>query len=280
MKRRFSIPKDFEKKVVLSQIMQAEAILYGVEHWRRQRNDFHCMGSLYWQLNDCWPVASWSSLDYFNRWKALHYFAKRFYKSLFPSVEEEKNEVNFWVTNDLRIKKDIIYSWRILNSEGKIILKGFYETAINPCCSKKVGTINSESLKNIEHDLQKHVIFFDLEEVMEKSGKIHQEFRLFKDPKNFPLKNPELSISFRNDEENKALLADIPVEIKTRNIALYVFMESDLVDFIASDNYFSLEPNQVKQITISNIKLLNEMNQLSRNQIQESFRISSLYNLI
>ena len=79
MKRRFLIPKEFEKQVVLSQITQAEAMEYGVEHWHRNRTNFHCMGALYWQLNDCWPVASWSSIDYYGRWKALHYFAKRFF---------------------------------------------------------------------------------------------------------------------------------------------------------------------------------------------------------
>ncbi|MFW9937812.1 MAG: glycoside hydrolase family 2 protein, partial [Candidatus Thorarchaeota archaeon] len=121
MKRRFSIPKKFESKIILSQITQAEAIEYGVEHWRRNRNNNHCMGALFWQLNDCWPVASWSSIDYYGRWKALHYFAKKFYKPLFPSVNESKKKIEFWITNDLKIMCEIILEWKIWNSESKLL---------------------------------------------------------------------------------------------------------------------------------------------------------------
>ena len=83
MKRRFLVPKKFENQVVLSQITHGEAMEYGIEHWRRNRDEFHCMGSLYWQLNDCWPVASWSSLDYYGRWKALHYITSSAFPSFF-----------------------------------------------------------------------------------------------------------------------------------------------------------------------------------------------------
>ena len=76
----FRLPKDFESLVYLSLVLQAEGIRYGVEHWRRHPR--RVSGILYWQLNDCWPVASWSSLDYFGRWKALHYAARRFYAPL------------------------------------------------------------------------------------------------------------------------------------------------------------------------------------------------------
>ena len=73
----FRLPKDFESLVYLSLVLQAEGIRYGVEHWRRHPR--RVSGILYWQLNDCWPVASWASLDYFGRWKALHYAARRFF---------------------------------------------------------------------------------------------------------------------------------------------------------------------------------------------------------
>ena len=76
----FRLPQEFSSLVYLSMVLQAEGIRYGVEHWRRQRD--RVAGTLYWQLNDCWPVASWSSLDYFGRWKALHYAARRFYAPL------------------------------------------------------------------------------------------------------------------------------------------------------------------------------------------------------
>ncbi len=82
-------PTDFETLLYASQLLQAEAIRYGVEHFRRNRNDDRCMGAIYWQLNDNWPVASWASVDYFGRWKALQYFAKRFFAPVLVSCEED-----------------------------------------------------------------------------------------------------------------------------------------------------------------------------------------------
>ena len=76
MSQMYLYPESLELLVYVSQLLQAEAIRYGVEHFRRNRG--RCMGCVYWQLNDCWPVASWSSIDYYGRWKAPHYFAKRF----------------------------------------------------------------------------------------------------------------------------------------------------------------------------------------------------------
>ncbi|MHA1726021.1 MAG: glycosyl hydrolase 2 galactose-binding domain-containing protein [Promethearchaeota archaeon] len=283
MKRRFLITENFEYQVWLSQIMQAEAIEYGVEHWRRQRNEFHCMGSLYWQLNDCWPVCSWSSLDYFNRWKALHYFAKRFYAPLFPSVEESKNELSFWATNDLNEEKNILYSWKILNHEGKVLMKGKFNTTIGPCCSLKLSSVDSETLQLISNNPQNYIIFYELNVEQEirknENDNVISGFRLLTAPKKFPIKNPELFITFLGEHENKALLDEFILEISSKNIALYVFIESDLIDFIASDNFFSLEPNKKKIVKIDYIKPLKNVKINSREEIKKSFIMRSLFDL-
>jgi len=86
MTDHFRLPRDFESLIYLTQLLQAEAVRIGVEHWRRNRH--RTSGTLYWQLNDCWPVASWASLDYFGRWKALHYAARRFHAPVLLSAEE------------------------------------------------------------------------------------------------------------------------------------------------------------------------------------------------
>ena len=80
----FRYPKDFESLLYVTQVLQAVAIKSGVEHWRRNRG--RCMGTLYWQINDNWSVASWSSIDYYGRWKALHYMACRFYEPVAGSI--------------------------------------------------------------------------------------------------------------------------------------------------------------------------------------------------
>ncbi len=96
----FRLPKDFESLVYLSLVLQAEGIRYGVEHWRRHPR--RVSGILYWQLNDCWPVASWSSLDYFLRWKALHYAARKFYAPVLLSIEDNPAAMDVHVTNETR----------------------------------------------------------------------------------------------------------------------------------------------------------------------------------
>jgi beta-galactosidase/beta-glucuronidase len=92
MLREYPAPKDFESFLYVSQVLQAEGIKVGAEHLRRimPRN----MGSLYWQLDDCWPVASWSSIDYYGRWKALQYYSKRFYAPVLVSPYVEADNLN------------------------------------------------------------------------------------------------------------------------------------------------------------------------------------------
>lgn len=93
------VPKDFDHFLLLSQVLQAEGIKIGAEHFRQIRP--RCMGSLYWQINDCWPVASWSSIDYFGRWKALHYYAKRFYAQILFAPRLENGIYQFYIVSDV-----------------------------------------------------------------------------------------------------------------------------------------------------------------------------------
>ena len=87
LSQNYLYPNSLDAFVYASQLLQAQAIQYGVEHWRRHRG--RCMGAVVWQLNDCWPVVSWSSIDYYGRWKALHYYEKRFFAPVLLSCEEE-----------------------------------------------------------------------------------------------------------------------------------------------------------------------------------------------
>ncbi|HWN08646.1 MAG TPA: glycoside hydrolase family 2 protein [Pyrinomonadaceae bacterium] len=98
MLREYPEPKDFESFLYVSQVLQAEGIKIGAEHLRRIMP--HNMGSLYWQLNDTWPAASWSSMDYTGRWKALQYYARRFYSDILVSAREENGNINVFVVSD------------------------------------------------------------------------------------------------------------------------------------------------------------------------------------
>ncbi|MCI0494645.1 glycoside hydrolase family 2 protein, partial [candidate division KSB1 bacterium] len=91
-------PKDFESLLYVGQVLQAEGIKSAIEAHRRKMP--YCMGSLYWQLNDCWPVASWSSTDYYGRWKALHYFARKAYEDVLLSPIVENDMVQVFIVSD------------------------------------------------------------------------------------------------------------------------------------------------------------------------------------
>jgi beta-mannosidase len=277
MQKRFSIPNKFENQIIVSQLTQAEAIEYGVEHWRRNRNEYHCMGSLYWQLNDCWPVVSWSSIDYYGRWKALHYLAKRFYQPVFPSVKESKEDLEFWVTNDLKTTREITLEWRIYNSENKLLLEGSYDSKIKPCCSVCLEEIKLKDKKEITNNLQNTIIFYNLRDKQSNQKYHFSGYRLFDAPKRFNIEKPEFSLDLITLSED---LDHLELKIKTNRIAIYVFVDSNIFDFIASDNFFSMEPNETKIISLNHIKFIDSEKKYTKEEISNNIKINSLFDLI
>ena len=98
MERDYKIPAGFESYLYTSQVLQAEGIRSGIEAHRRAKP--YCMGTLYWQLNDCWPAVSWSGIDYFGRWKALHYHVKKAYKKILVSMTEDNGILRVYIVSD------------------------------------------------------------------------------------------------------------------------------------------------------------------------------------
>ncbi len=138
----FPMPKDSTALLWLSQIQQGLAITYAVEHWRQ--NMQRCRGALYWQLNDCWPTASWSSIDYFHRWKALHFMTKRFFAPLMISGVEDANAgtVNVFVANDHQQTQHAELRWTVGTTDGNTIDSGIKSIRIGADRSRTVCTIN------------------------------------------------------------------------------------------------------------------------------------------
>ncbi|NLY51645.1 MAG: glycoside hydrolase family 2 protein [Firmicutes bacterium] len=119
MTRYFRVPEGFENFIFLSQVQQGLAIKMGVEYWRHLQPT--CMGTLYWQLNDVWPVCSWSSLEYSGRWKLLHYMAKRFYGPVIVTAFQNKeDELEIWVVNDQHQAQTVQVILQIWDFAGKI----------------------------------------------------------------------------------------------------------------------------------------------------------------
>ncbi len=266
-KRRFKVPKNFEKMVFLSQITQGDAIEYGVEHWRRNRVNNRCGGALYWQLNDCWPVASWSSIDYFIRWKALHYFAKRFFMPLFPSVEESKKDVKIYITNDSIKKKDGILEWRISDVNGFNFVKKSQEFSVLPCTTIKLDELKIKNIKGLQQKIQDCIIIYKLFDM--ENRLLYKGFRLFGNPKKIHLKDPKIEWKLKDIGKNK-----FEMSLSAKEIALYVIINSNKYDFKLSDNFFLLDKNEIYNIIIKTDKDISEKDLIN------SISVISLYDLM
>ena len=119
MLRDYAEPKDFPSFLYASQVLQAEGIKLGAEHLRRIRPQN--MGSLFWQLNDCWPVASWSSIDYYGRWKALQFYARRFYSPLLVSPHVEDGALAVYVVSDKTTPQQAELRLRLIAFTGSVL---------------------------------------------------------------------------------------------------------------------------------------------------------------
>ena len=134
MLKDYPEPKDFASFLYASQVLQAEGIKIGAEHHRRDRP--RTMGSLYWQLNDCWPVTSWSSIDYYGNWKALQYYARRFYSPLLISPHVEDDYFTVYVVSDKTMPVHTDLRVRIMTFDGKVISQHAQSMRIDPLSSK------------------------------------------------------------------------------------------------------------------------------------------------
>jgi len=224
----FRMPKDFPALVYLSLVLQAEGIRYGVEHWRRNRD--RVSGTLIWQLNDCWPVASWASLDYFGRWKALHYAAKRFYAPLLLSVAEQGKTMDVHVTSDLVQPVDVLIRWRLETLDGKRLSSGEHNLRAMALADTRVGSYDLSPFVSFMN--QRKVVF--VVEMWQADQLRAQTVTPFVSNKHLELRKPGLKVQAR--VEGQSLLMDV----FARHLARFVELSIDDTDAVFSDNYFDI----------------------------------------
>ena len=233
----FRYPNSFDNLLYASQLLQAEAIRYGVEHWRRNRG--RCMGAIIWQLNDIWPVASWSSIDYYGRWKALHYAAKRFFAPIMISAEEEgelsqnpkineyrttpiERSVRLNVANETMQDVTGVVHWALRTADASIVREGC-ETVTVPALS----ALWLDKLTFDDATLTGHYVSFDFT----VNGEIVSEgTAIFCAPKHFDFIDPQLTAETDGDE----------IVVRAGAFARQVWIESDDPDLLLSDNAFDM----------------------------------------
>jgi beta-mannosidase len=247
--RYFGQPKDFESFLYASQVMQAEAIKMGAEHLRRSRP--RTMGSLYWQLNDCWPVASWASIDYYGRWKALQYYARRFYNDLLVSPNEENSALQIYVVSDRQQVQPAQLRVRLLDLTGKVLEEKSVDIQVKPLASDVYLSLPTTQ---ILAQRQRDHVFIDAELLV--AGKVvSRNLYFFGKMKDIPLPQPDI----KADIESAG--AGYRVTLQSSLLARDLYLSFGDVDAKFSDNYVDLLPGESAQIEVTSRASLTELKQ-------------------
>lgn len=254
----FPMPTGFENTLWMSQMLQGMAITYAVEHWRR--NVPRCMGAIYWQLNDCWPVASWASIDYFGRWKAQHYMAKRFFAPVMVSAVEDsvKEDVEIHISSDLLKKAKGKLVWTLTDVTGKVLDKGSGTVDIPVNISRKIKTVK---LSSFVKKYGKHNLMLWLELYRGKEL-VSANFASFVKPKSMDLEDPKISSSVSGKDY------EFTVKLKAAKVAMFAFLELSKTDAVFSDNFFHIRPGKEFEITISTRKKISRKEFISQLKIK------------
>lgn len=251
LQQTYRYPTEFTTLLYASQLLQADAIRYGVEHFRRNRG--RCMGAVYWQLNDCWPVVSWSSIDYGGRWKALHYYAKRFFAPVMISCREEgwmtqeanmnrqhftfEKSIRLNVANETLEDKKIKVCWQLRNQKAEILHLEEQEITV-----PALSAVWMEKTELPHADVFTQYVSFQAIEVKdgeEKAQVLSEGTVIFSYPKYFRYEDPCLTWE---KEGNK-------IRVTASSYAKSVEILNEEEDLVLSDNYFDLN-GDTKEVEI------------------------------
>ena len=251
LQQTYRYPTEFTTLLYASQLLQADAIRYGVEHFRRNRG--RCMGAVYWQLNDCWPVVSWSSIDYGGRWKALHYYAKRFFAPVMISCREEgwmtqeanmnrqhftfEKSIRLNVANETLEDKKIKVCWQLRNQKAEILRLEEQEITV-----PALSAVWMEKTELPHADVFTQYVSFQAIEVKdgeEKAQVLSEGTVIFSYPKYFRYEDPCLTWE---KEGNK-------IRVTASSYAKSVEILNEEEDLVLSDNYFDLN-GDTKEVEI------------------------------
>ena len=256
MDRWYRTPKDFESYVYVSQVLQAEGVKVAMEAHRRAMP--FCMGSLYWQIDDCWPVASWSSIDYYGRWKALHYFAKHSYAPILISPIISENDVKVYIVSDSREERDAVLEATVMDFDGKVVFQQSVPIVLKPNQAEIVAVFSmSQLVSNLD---KSHLVFVcDL-----KKGDIllGESIFYFTSPKDLDLEHPKF---FKKITKiNSGFSIELIANTLAKNVCLACSDNKGFFD----ENYFDLLPEIPRTIKIRT--------QIQQEEFERSLKIMSL----
>lgn len=230
MKRDFKVPEKFEDYVYVSQLLQAEGMQTAIEAHRRAKP--YCMGTLYWQFNDCWPGITWSSIDYYGKPKASYYRVKELYENIIISVVKENGKYNVYIVSDSN--KDLKYelSLHLMDFNGKILNNKSMKVKVAANSSRIYASVDSSFLGKV--DTTNTVLVCIL-----TKGHLFctEKIFCFAKPKNQNLQTTDVKV--------RVGFGDI--HVSSDKMVKNVYLKQEGVIF--SDNYFDLFPGETKRIS-------------------------------
>jgi beta-mannosidase len=231
MFRYFRFPSSFEDFVYLSQVQQGLAIRTAVEWWRSLKP--HCMGTLYWQLNDTWPVASWSSLDHGGGWKGLHYMARRFFAPVAAFVVPDKaGDFVVHATNDAHGDVTVEVVIDAVAMDGTATPLGSFSGQVTTDAAAIVGTIPAAKVQ------PGVVLVYHWTASDGSAGSDHVSPVPYK---MLDLRDPEVSTKTRRDGQR------ILLDVSSEKPAFFVALEAPVAGRF-TDNFFTLLPGERRTV--------------------------------
>ena len=241
----YNTPSNFEDFVYVGLVMQGEGMKYGLEAHRRNRP--FCMGTLYWQLNDSWPVVSWSGIDYYNNWKALHYKARDVFAPIALNVHKNEDMLDFYILSDkLTDISNLKLTISLIDFTGKKEKNIQTQVMAKANASEKVHALSIADFASLaqQENCVVHVSLTD-----EKNKVVAATNYYFNWPNrlNLPKTQIKQKVSYADGEYT--------ITLSSKNLAKDVFVEIPILGTKFSDNFFDLLPGERKVITISSPEL-------------------------
>lgn len=236
----YNYPTEFNKVVYATQVMQERAIRTAVEHFRRNRG--RCMGSIYWQLNDCWPVASWSAIDYNHRPKALYYGSKRFFAPTLLSAVNDGDTVRLNVSNERREGFEGTVKYRLRSTLGEVLLER--EAAVK-MFGPSAADVAAIAISEIPSDRIRN-IFLEYELLDADGSRVSWSSMLFVKPKQFEYPEVKLSAKVLAEGEGR-----FRIELTADRFARKVQISLEGLNLCYADAmYFDLFEGQTAAVNI------------------------------
>jgi beta-mannosidase len=258
MLKYYSEPKDFPSFLYASQVLQAEGIKIGAEHLRRNRP--RAMGSIFWQLNDCWPVASWSSIDYYGRWKALQYYARRFYSPLLVSPHLEDGMFNVYVVSDRTTPTSAQLRVRLMTLDGTMVSDNTQPIQLPELSSKTYVQRPLSEFVNANGTDSANL--FAVTDLVVDGKVVSSNLIYFAPAKQVHLPATQIATDLVSDG------AGYRLRLTSKGLARSVYVSFGDVEAEASDNYFDLIPGQAVDVKVQS--------KLSVEQLRQGLKVISL----